>query len=376
MRLSVRILFFEQPMNLIRLGLILVCFTLLSGTNSPRTLLAQQDPANDPTVAAKEMSSAATRFLAMLEPEQRAKANLKLADPQREQWEFVPDPFCKSPRTGLSIRNMTAYQRALAESIPATALSHRGYLQARTVMALEQLVFLKDGKEFRDAENYYVTIYGTPGDESTWGWRFEGHHLSINVTIVEGKTFSVTPSFIGTNPAKVESGPMAGTEVLDLEQTLAFELVNSLNESQLASATITDKENISGGGGLEVATLNHTVVDRAKVAFAGVSAKDLDASQQEKLVRLAKLYAQRFRPEFVAGTKIGNVGAASSISFAWYGGKEHGEHHYYRILSDQWVIEFANSQNNANHVHAVWRDFDGDFGRDLLGTHFREHATD
>ena len=332
-----------------------------------------QNDSDDATIAAAEMATAAKRFLSLLEPEQQAKANLKLDDPRRQQWEFVPDPFCKAPRTGLSIKDMTSFQRAMAEAIPATALSHRGMLQARTVMALEHLVFLNDGKEFRDPENYRVTIYGTPDRNGTWGWRFEGHHLSIGVTIVDGKSFSVTPCFFGTNPAKVGMGPMTGTEVLDLEQTIAIELVNSLNDTQLAAAMITDKSAVSGNG-LEVATLNHSVADRAKVAFGGIAMDKLNADQQKQLRELTKLYAARFRPGIIAGASVAQIDETTPLSFAWFGAKAQGEQHYYRIVSDKFLIEFANSQNNANHVHATWRDFDGDFGRDILAEHFANHG--
>jgi len=330
--------------------------------------------------ASREMASAAKRFLASLTAEQRKAATFKMDSKERDQWYFIPDFAIKEEggRTGLPMTKMSPQQQIFAVTLPAMALSHRGYLEMNSIRALEQVLFELEGKDYRNPELYYVSIFGNPDAKGTWGWRFEGHHLSVNVTIVDGKKFSVTPSFFGSNPATVMQGPLKGVEVLKEEQQLALNLVKSFNPDQLAIATIDtsemDKKLLAKSVIKEVLTTDDPVVDKGLVPHKGIQYADLDPKQQKMLLRLVNAYLGRFRPELLKGTRyLGNLRDGDHLYFAWSGGQARGKFHYYRIQSKVFLIEFANTQNDANHVHAVFREFDGDFGRDLLKEHYSKH---
>lgn len=355
-----------------------LCFSLSdSPLSAAEVTKAQQAQISK---ASGEMAAAAKRFLASLTEEQRKQATFKLDDKERTNWHFIPD-FAIKPagvRYGLPMTKMTPQQRIFAVTLPSTALSHRGYLEMMSIRALEQVLFELEGRDVRNPELYYVSIFGKPDAKGTWGWRFEGHHLSVNLTIVDGKKFSVTPSFFGSNPATVKQGPLKGVEVLKQEQQLALNLVKSFNPDQLAIATIDtsglDKKLLAKSVLKEVLTTDDPVVDKGLVEHKGIQYADLDPKQQKQLLRLVNVYLQRFRPELLKGTRyLGNLRDGDHLYFAWSGGQKRGEFHYYRIQSKVFLIEFANTQNDANHVHAVWREFDGDFGRDLLKEHFKNH---
>lgn len=357
----------------------LVGFAALMLSIAPSSGFAHESAVHQ---AAAEMSSAANQFLASLTEEQRKQVVFPLTDDEHQNWHFVPDRnIAPNGRRGLPIKEMSPQQRALAHGLPATALSGRGYMQAMAIMALEKVLRDIEGSDHRDPELYYVTIFGEPTTEGSWGWRFEGHHLSVNVTAVGGEHFSVTPSFFGSNPAIVPSGPLKGLEVLKQEEQIALDLVNSLTAAQLAKATIGDVKpydvEVTGKTIREVLTTDDPRVDKGRLHKVGIGYNDLDKSQQALLLGLIHEYAGRFRQAVLEGTTDAAHGAdPSTLTFAWLGGMKRGEQHYYAIQSDVFLIEFANSQNNANHIHAVWRDIDGDFGRDLLGEHFHEHPHD
>lgn len=338
------------------------------------------DPKKAAANAAAQMASSVNRLIRTLTPEQKAKAMIPLKDAKREKWAFVPDKFVDGGRLGLPMKEMNAQQQILTHAIPAAALSNRGYIQAMSVMALEKILHDMENKNpIRDSELYYITIFGKPDPKGTWGWRFEGHHMSIHVTVVDGHKFSVTPSFIGTNPAKLKDGPWKGVEVLDWEEQAALRLVNSLDDDQFDKALIKlDAPLMRDGKKLnpvkEILTHQESSADRNLFKFRGIGWSDLKEDQQKFLLRLTNLYFNRFQQQVLKGTRYkGSFKDGSKLSFAWIGGKKRGEQHYYRIMTDQFVIEFVNAQNNANHVHAVWREFDGDFGKDLLGEHFKNH---
>ncbi|WP_299467712.1 DUF3500 domain-containing protein [uncultured Gimesia sp.] len=354
-----------------------LCFSLTSGN------LAAAEPAKAQQTqiskASAEMAAVAKRWLASLTEEQRKQATFALDDKERTNWHFIPDFAIKSGgRQGLPMTQMTPQQQIFAVTLPATALSHRGYLEMMSIRALEQVLFEQEGKEHRNPELYYVSVFGTPDAKGTWGWRFEGHHLSVNVTIVDGKKFSVTPSFFGSNPATVKEGPLKGVEVLQQEQQLALNLVKSFNPDQLAIATIDtsamDQKLLAKSVIKEVITSDDPVADKGLFTYQGIQYADMDPKQQKMLLNLVNAYLGRFRPELLKGTNyLGNLRDGDHLYFAWSGGQKRGEFHYYRIQSKTFLIEFANTQNDANHVHATWRDFDGDFGRDLLSEHFKNH---
>jgi hypothetical protein len=309
------------------------------------------------------MAQAATAFWVALTPEQQAKAGFEFKDEQRYDWHFIP-----RPRKGLPIKEMTMAQRCLAQALLASGLGQRGYMKAVTIMSLEQI--LKDTQAaatpVRDPELYFFSIFGKPGADATWGWRVEGHHVSLNFTIVGGKMVAGTPTFLGTNPAEAKEGPRKGTRVLGVEEDMGRALVKSLDEGQKKTAIYTAE------APKEIVTSNSRKAMIEKPV--GILVSELKPEQKEMLVTLVKEYATRLRPE-LAEQDLGKVQSAGweKIRFAWAGGLELGQPHYYRVQGPTFLIEYDNVQNGANHAHTVWRDMvDGDFGEDLLKKHYAE----
>jgi len=196
-------------------------------------LLPLRAPAHE---ASEEMAAAAKNLLIALTPEQREKMRLEFGDAERKNWHYIP-----RARKGLPIKEMTQEQRLLAQALLATGLSHRGYAKAVSIMSLEAvLAILEQGRNgpVRDPENYFVTVFGTPGGTDPWGWRVEGHHLALNFTAAGNAAPSLTPSFFGTNPGEVKSGPRAGTRILGAEEDLGRALIKSLNDEQRKEAIL------------------------------------------------------------------------------------------------------------------------------------------
>ena len=315
---------------------------------------------------AAEMVTAATKLIGSLKPEQKEKALFDFAGEPRTYWNFIPAEMLKGgTRRGLTLKDMDATQRELTRKLLQTALSEAGHSKVDIIMSLEKILHELEGSKrrfVRDSEMYHVLIFGKPDAKGAWGWRFEGHHLSLNFTIVEGKTLIATPSFMGSNPAQVLSGDKKGLWALKNEEVLARKLVQSLSAAQRKSALIEGKtpEDILTASQPEVKAL-----EAAGVAFA-----DLNKTQQELLTQLIKEYTGRNRAVVAQEdwAKIQKAGL-DKIRIAWSGGTEPFQQHYYRVQGPTFLLEYANSQNNANHVHASWRDFNGDFGRDLLREH-------
>ena len=314
---------------------------------------------------ARDMVIAANNFIASLNEEEKNKAIFELKDDHREGWYFIPDKFIKpnGKRKGLLLKTMSPRQRLLSHALLASAMSSDGYRQATTIMTLEAILHEIENKNpIRDPELYYLSIFGKPGLKGSWGWRFEGHHLSINVAISEGKLYSVTPSFFGTNPAKTAEN----SGVLKEEQDIAFELVNSLTDEQKKLAIL------PGKAPADIITKQERVADRNTfLPVKGIPFSELTKEQQSKLNHLINSYASKYRHEIleeIDGRK--KIHSNPQVHFAWAGGTKKGTGHYYRIQGKDFLFEYDNTQGGANHVHAVWRDFDGDFGRDLLKEHY------
>jgi len=317
--------------------------------------------------AGREMAGAAHNLWTSLTPEQKSKIKFDFKDALRHDWHFIP-----RPRKGLPLKEMTGEQKALAHALLASGLSQSGYIKAETIISLEQiLASMEQGKgPVRDPERYFFNIFGDPdslGSKEPWGWRLEGHHLSLNFTIVGDKGVVGGPTFMGTNPAEVRSGPRKGVRVLGEEEELARQLVKSLDEAQRKKAIVlaeAPKDIVS-----------FVVRKATPLQPAGIMTPELTSDQKEILNSIIVLYAERLRPE-LAGNDLGKIlkAGVDKIGFAWAGDLERGMPHYYRIQGPTFLIEYDNTQNNANHVHSVWRDFEGDFGEDLLKKHY-ETAT-
>ncbi len=317
-------------------------------------------PAVRAHTAIEEMSQAATNFLAALDSDQLTKAAFELKAEERFNWHFIP-----RERKGLPIKEMNPAQRELAHALFATGLSQRGLMKATTIMSLEQILFdLEKGTgPKRDPERYFVSIFGTPAQTSNWGWRVEGHHLSLNFTIVNGESVSVTPSFMGTNPGEVRSGPRQGLRLLGSEEDFARALVVSLSDDLKKTAIYTNS------APSEIIT----AADRKAHVLTpkGVTLAQLDKAQSDLFWKVIKEYVYRYRAE-IADPDLAKISqsAPGALYFAWAGGLERGQPHYYRVQGPTFLMEYDNTQNNANHVHAVWRDLENDFGDDLLRRHY------
>lgn len=314
---------------------------------------------------AKRMAEAALAFLAALDPGQRAKACMDFADETlRQDWHYIP-----RERAGLPLKEMDARQRTLAHQLVATGLSAAGYTKAQTIIALEPILHQLEGaaRRFpRDPELYYLSIFGTPGGETPWSWRFEGHHISLNYTLVAGSMVGPTPTFFGANPAQVRHGEHAGLRALEEEEDLGRQLVKELDGTQRQVALI------SAEAPSDILTRNLPRVGD-EVKPEGLAGAGMSASQRQVLKALVEVYVQRL-PEELARVEWGKFERADlgAVRFAWAGGLERGQPHYYRVQGPAFLVEYDNTQNDANHIHAVWRDLENDFGADLLRRHYQQ----
>ena len=314
---------------------------------------------------AVEMAEAAANLLTSLNPEQQAKAKFEFPADERLNWHFIP-----RARKGLPLKEMTAVQQRLAQVLLSTGLSQRGYAKALTIMTLEQILReTEQGRTgmVRDEELYYVSLFGQPGDPKQWGWRVEGHHLALNFTIAKGDLIATSPSFLGTNPGDVLEGPRKGLRVLGKEEDLGRALYKSLSADQQKVALL------STNAPKEIFTEAQRRVK--PLAEAGLAFAMMKKEQQTLLRDLVMEYANRYRSE-VAGQDLAKIEKAgwSKLRFAWAGGSEKFQGHYFRVQGPSFLLEYDNVQNNNNHAHTVWRDFENDFGADILKEHYeRSH---
>ncbi len=320
------------------------------------------------------MVDAAKAWLVSLDVEQAAAATFDFADSKsREQWHFVPgnnfESTYKYPRQGLTYGHMQVAQRHLADTLLSAGLSRAGFIKAKSIMSLEEILRIKEGDTTgrRDPSRYHFSIFGKPSADGRWGWRVEGHHLSLHFTLSSGKLISTTPTFFGANPHKIEIGPRDGFRALPREEDLGFELIGSLNDAQRKEAIVdaTAYKDI----------LTHADT-RAKLDGqpSGLAASEMTAKQYGTLLELIEEYASNL-PAEVAAARIQEAKTTpkGKLLFAWAGATKAGIGDYYRVQAPGFLIEYDNTQNGANHSHTVWRDWDGDFGRDVLAQHHRDY---
>ncbi len=319
-------------------------------------LMAAYQRANSSSV----MSKAATAFLNSLSAEQRAKATFTFDQDERMDWHFIP-----KPRKGLPLREMDSAQKHLATALLSAGLSQQGIIKAETIMSLEDVLkaIEKDDGEKRNPEKYYFSVFGEPSDTGTWGYRVEGHHVSQNYTVVDGRVSS-TPSFFGANPAQVPDGPRKGLRALAEEEDMGRELLKALTPDQQKVAVVD-----------QTAYKDIITMASRKAALdgqpSGLSASKMTASQFALLTSLVEMYARNM-PGQVADARIEKLHeAGKNVYFAWAGGAEKGQPHYYRVQTPAFLIEFDDTQDHANHIHSVWRDYKGDFGLDMLAAHYQ-----
>jgi len=339
---------------------LLAAGTLLLVVGAGWVAVASREPAVD-------MTAQAAKFLDSLGAKQRAVATMAYEDKDRFGWHFIP----KKERKGLQLREMSEAQQEQARKLLAAALSQIGYDKAITVMSLEKVLnALQGGKAdpwLRDPLRYYWTIFGEPTEKGPWGLSVEGHHLSLNFVVRDGKVAAYTPAFYGANPALVKgdygAGPKKGTRVLADEELLAFKLVNSLDEKQQQRAILADKAPAEIRAAGEKQPPNS--------AAEGISSDQLTKEQKQTLAKLVRVYTSNF-PQVIAQREWNMIeeNGLDKIHFAWAGARKEGIGHYYRVQGPTFLIEFVNTQpdgagNPANHIHCVYRSMAGDFGEKL-----------
>jgi len=319
-----------------------------------------------PNARASAADKSAAAFLASLPPELRKSATFPIGAPERLAWNYIP-----MDRVGVSLLKLDDPQSELLGPLLATALSPEGLLEARGVMKHENILRRIETEagvanaSRRDPGLYYTAVFGTPAAAAPWAWRFEGHHLSINVTQLPGQPPIVAPLFVGANPARVLTGPNAGFRLLAAEEDLGRELMTMLSPEQRKVALI------DMAAFPEIITRNDPKVQG--LATAGLAAGDMTEGARAQLRRLLALYIGRIAPDGAqdALARIERAGF-EKVHFAWAGGIEVGAQHYYRIHGPTVLIEYDDTQNDANHIHTVYRDLEHDLGGDVLRAHYRE----
>lgn len=318
-----------------------------------------------PGEQANQMTLSAQKFMESLNPGQRAKASFPFTDNERYNWKFVP-----AERKGIPLRELNETQRKAGLDLLRVALSESGYNKTLAIIQLEYVLREVEGRpaedEYRNPGKYYFSIFGNPSTDKIWGWRLEGHHVAFNFSTENNKLISGTPSFLGSNPAIILSGPEKGKHILKDETTSGLAMLNSLDEDQLGKAIISTR----APGDILTGNSRKALISEPK----GILYSELKASQQKLLLELLSLYIQRYSKVMsLAMMKEIEDAGLSNLRFAWAGDKTTGpgHPHYYRIHGPTIIIEYDNIQNNANHIHTVIRDLKFDFGGDELAEHYK-----
>jgi hypothetical protein len=313
--------------------------------------------------SADEMAEAAVTFLEALTEAQRDSAIFDFDDTEeRHRWHFIPPEMF--PRGGVTLKVLDDPQRELVSQLLMTGLSQRGYMTYTDIITLERILqAMQQGNFARDPEEYYLAVFGSPDIGGTWGWRFEGHHISLHFTVVAGEVSVSTPTFFGANPAVVRDGPNAGLRALGAKEDTGRALVMTLTAEQQEQIIISDV------APMDIITGNQYPID--PLSPVGLRADAMTEQQRQLLRDIVTAYSSQMEAGIARERwrKIDQDGF-DTITFAWAGSVEVGAPHYYRVQGPSFLIEYDNTQNNANHIHSVWRDFTDDFGRDLLREHY------
>ncbi len=318
--------------------------------------------------SAQDLSEKANTFLNSLSPELRSKAIFDLADEERKNWYYTP-----VVRNGPTFHDFNKKQTEAGLALLRASLSREGYRKTDEIRQLESVLKeiendkskMPDGSSMRDPLNYHFCIFGTPSATSAWGWRFEGHHISLNFTSADGIITSSTPSFMGSNPGRVPSGPEKGKEVLKQESELGLQLVNSFSKDQLKDAKFSDE------APWDIITSNQREVEFMEPK--GIAYTELNPDQKTLFMELLHVYLNNYEAHFSENfvEKIATAGI-QNLHFGWAGGMQWGTGLYYCIQGPVLLIEYDNTQNQGNHVHTVVRDLTNDFGEDVLRKHYEE----
>jgi hypothetical protein len=314
---------------------------------------------SNPDSQSKDVISTANNLLNSLDKEQLQRIKFDFQDDERFNWDYVP-----TSREGIPLKELNDKQRKLLDELLNSSLSKQGVKKAEGVLILESVLFeLARQSSFRDPAKYYVTFFGTPDESKPWGWRFEGHHLSLNFTVIKDSVIISTPMFFGANPSEIKQGKHKGLRILKFEEDYARELIKSFDMKQLKEALI--DEDAPG----DIMTGNNERIE--PLSPKGISASELKKEQLAILLKLIRTYIENSQTE-LAEQRTTDLINSKEIFFGWSGGVEKDQPHYYRIQSNTFLIEYDNTQNNANHIHSVWRNFKNDFGVDVLRKHYEE----
>jgi len=362
---------------------------LAHGTELPAELPAEHRPREGGSFDATVVTFAAMGLFDSLDADQRARVLLPHTDPGRTHWNFLPE----SGRHGLALGTLDRHQEVLAHRLVAESMSLPAYARVVQVMSNEHIlrelnlpIFGHVAATFRDARGYFLSFFGQPQPDTTWGWRLVGHHLSVNVTVVDGDLLNTTPFLLGAEPARI--GPF---RILGEEEDAAFALLDHLTGAQQTQAVIHDKppadfvtRTVPRIGEVEypayhgVGRRDAMITDEDRRALAyfrahprGIRVGDLSATQRLRFDDLLGMFTHRARPGLVEAEmdRIAAAGGVEELHFAWAGATTIDAPHYFRIQGRATLIEFDNAEDNANHVHSVWRDPAGDFAADLLLQH-------
>lgn len=325
------------------------------------------------TTSVQQMVRTANNFLASLEPAQKEAATFAFDDQERFFWQYIPAADIPKrygrPRKGLPLLDMKPFQKSLAAALLSSGLTQQGYIKATTIMSLEDVLRMleKDTTARRDPEKYFFSIFGQPSEQGPWGYRVEGHHVSVHYTVAGGKVMG-GPTFFGANPAEVRDGPRKGLRALGDEEDSARALLDSLTAEQKKAAIVSEK-----------AYADILTEASRKAALdgqpSGLSAAKMTPAQRKLLAGVLAVYVDNVPGQLADRRREQIREAGNHVNFAWAGVTEKGGPHYYRIQAPKFLIEYDNTQNGANHIHAVWRDFSGDWGADLLEQHYKDPAS-
>lgn len=300
-------------------------------------------------------------FIDSLSEDQKSMVLFDANHERRTDWHYLPAASYERP--GIKLADLNDNQKDKVFNVLRSVLSEKGLEKSKAIIELENILAkLENNYTHRDPEQYALAIFGDPSDQKPWSWSFSGHHLSLHFTYVDGQ-ISATPRFLGANPATVPEGPKKGLRVLGREEDLGMKLLHSMDEAQKKKAIISEETY------WEILTKNDAKVD--PMERQGIGWNDLEDIQRKMLVDIVVEYLSSLE-ESLAEERL-NMIQNEALIFAWAGSTELGKPHYYRIQGSTFLIEFDNAQNGANHIHTVWRDFDGDFGRDLISEHRKKH---